>query len=67
MSALLVLALTFALPHEMRAQSNSTESPYSRFGIGELSQKTAGVSRGMGNVGIALRSDRFVNPKNPAS
>ncbi len=67
MSALLVLALTVALPHGMRAQSNSTESPYSRFGIGDLSQKTAGVSRGMGNVGIALRSDRFINPKNPAS
>ncbi|MCI6154972.1 MAG: hypothetical protein PUI84_01410 [Bacteroidales bacterium] len=67
LTALVALMAWILVPSTLRAQSNSTESPYSRFGVGELSQKTVNISRGMGNVGIALRSSRFVNPKNPAS
>ncbi len=51
----------------LNAQNNSTESPYTRFGIGELSQSTSNVSRGLGNTGIALHSKGHINPKNPAS
>jgi hypothetical protein len=54
----------------MLAQNN-TFSPYSRYGIGELSQSTFAHNTGMGGAYIALRPDSttpvFVNVGNPAS
>ncbi|MFA5330298.1 MAG: hypothetical protein WC384_21070 [Prolixibacteraceae bacterium] len=46
---------------------NSTSSPYSGFGIGELEMSSGGQNAGMGNTGIALRSHLFLNTSNPAS
>jgi hypothetical protein len=46
---------------------NSTNSPYSRFGIGELEISSGGRSAGMGQTGIALRSNVFFNSVNPAA
>lgn len=51
----------------IKAQNNSTESPYTRFGIGSLSQSASNTSRSLGNTGIALSSKGHINPKNPAS
>lgn len=48
------------------AQSG-TNSPYSQFGIGVLSDQSQGANRGMGGVGIALRNGNRVNSLNPAS
>ena len=48
------------------AQS-STKSPYSQFGIGILSDRSQGMSRGMNGVGIALQQSNIVNTMNPAS
>ena len=48
------------------AQS-STKSPYSQFGIGILSDRSQGMSRGMNGVGIALQQGNMVNTMNPAS
>jgi len=48
------------------AQS-STSSPYSKFGIGELEMAAGGRNAGMGETGIALRSNMFFNSANPAS
>ncbi len=45
----------------------TTSSPYSRYGIGELSQQRFNVNAGYGGAGIALRSSRFANVLNPAS
>ena len=43
-------------------------SPYSRFGVGELWQENYSVTlSAMGNVGLAIRSDNYLNIKNPAS
>jgi hypothetical protein len=43
-------------------------SPYSRYGVGELWQNHYSVAlAGMGNVGFAMRSDNYLNIKNPAS
>ena len=42
-------------------------SPYSVFGPGSLHQGGTAWNRGMGGVGIAARSHRFVNTMNPAS
>ncbi len=48
------------------AQSG-TNSPYSQYGLGVLSDQSAGMSRGMGGIGIGLRSNGVVNTLNPAS
>lgn len=48
------------------AQS-STKSPYSQFGIGILSDRSQGMSRGMNGVGTALQLSNQVNTLNPAS
>jgi len=43
-------------------------SPYSRYGVGELWQNNYSATlSGMGNIGIAIRSDNYLNIKNPAS
>ena len=48
------------------AQSG-TNSPYSQFGIGLLTDQSQGVNRGMNGVGLALRRGNMVNTLNPAS
>ena len=42
-------------------------SPYSVFGVGQLHQSGTAWNRSMGGVGIAARSNRYVNIMNPAS
>ncbi len=46
---------------------NNTNSPYTRFGYGELADRSFGAGRAMGGVGIGLRSPKQINPMNPAS
>lgn len=46
---------------------NNTASPYTRFGFGELADRSFGAGRAMGGVGIGLRSPKQINPMNPAS
>ena len=48
------------------AQSN-TNSPYSQFGLGDLTDHSVGFNKGMNGVGIAIRRGNEVNPMNPAS
>lgn len=48
------------------AQS-STNSPYTRFGFGDLSDRVFTNNAAMGGVGNALRSNRHINTMNPAS
>ena len=50
----------------LSAQS-STKSPYSQFGLGILSERSQGMSRGMNGVGVALQHGDRVNTLNPAS
>jgi hypothetical protein len=47
--------------------SSSTSSPYSRFGIGNLSGYSLGRSEAMGGIGIGIRNPFQVNAGNPAS
>ena len=42
-------------------------SPYSIFGVGDLSKQGTAFNKSMGNVGIATRNKRFVNIVNPAA
>jgi hypothetical protein len=46
---------------------NSTNSPYTRHGYGELANRSFGAGRSIGGVGIGLRSSKQINPMNPAS
>ncbi len=53
-----------------QAQTDGTYSgfsPYSVFGVGQMHQSGTAWNRGMGGVGIAARSNRYVNILNPAS
>lgn len=48
------------------AQS-STNSPYTRYGLGELSDQAFAHNSAMGGIGYALRSSEQINVMNPAS
>jgi hypothetical protein len=45
---------------------NSTSSPLSIFGIGEIEHRDFGITTGLSNVGIGLKSENFLNRRNPA-
>ncbi len=45
----------------------AVNSPYTRFGLGEISQQGFGLSRGMGGTSIAHRFSSHINHLNPAS
>ncbi len=63
---LLVLVLVFGSDY-LVAQTG-TNSPYSRFGIGEIKNRNINSrSHGMGGLSNAIHSNKFVNPSNPAS
>ena len=42
-------------------------SPYSIYGIGDLSKQGTAYNKSMGGVGIANRNNRFINIQNPAA
>ena len=42
-------------------------TPYSIFGVGEISKQGTAYNKSMGGVGIAARNRRFINYLNPAS
>lgn len=49
------------------AQNNNTTSPFSRYGIGELSHYSFGRSAAMGGASLGSRLSTQVNSANPAS
>lgn len=63
---ILITLFAASLALTMQAQSG-TNSPYSQYGIGILSDQSQGYSRGMNGVGLALRKGNIVNTLNPAS
>lgn len=48
-------------------QSNLTGSPYSRYGYGKLGSMGNASTKGMGDLGIALRTNNYTTIANPAS
>lgn len=62
----LLLLLGALFPLGALADGNEI-SPYSRFGYGALSSGENATQRGMGGVGLAMRSGRSINFMNPAS
>ncbi|MEM7572453.1 MAG: hypothetical protein AAF433_06115 [Bacteroidota bacterium] len=61
----LLLSCTLAICHLGKAQSGG--SPYSSFGIGDYIHQTWGQGQGLAGAGIGLRSDLFMNVRNPAT
>lgn len=59
---LLLLATSYLF-----AQTNGTNSPYSRFGLGLLKEQSQGFNSGMGGVALGFQNGRQLNFKNPAS
>ncbi len=60
-AALMLAYVTAAFPQ------SGTNSPFSQYGLGQLSDQTAGFNRGMNGVGIGFREHNQVNYINPAS
>lgn len=56
----------FAMALTAKAQS-SVNSPYTRYGLGDLSKQTTASSAAMGGVGIANRNAAHINLLNPAA
>jgi hypothetical protein len=61
-----VAGILLAIPLVLPAQNN-TNSPYTRYGYGELADRSFGAGRAMGGIGYGLRSNKQINPMNPAS
>jgi hypothetical protein len=61
-----VAGILLATPLVLPAQNN-TNSPYTRYGYGELADRSFGAGRAMGGIGYGLRSNKQINPMNPAS
>ena len=63
------LSLFFIISVCASAQSGTygAYSPYSIFGIGNISKEGTAFNKSMGGVGIATRNKRFINYLNPAA
>ncbi|NDW13251.1 hypothetical protein D0T50_10125 [Bacteroides sp. 214] len=46
---------------------NNTNSPYTRYGYGQLSDQGFGNSKAMGGLAVGVRDRLHINPTNPAS
>jgi hypothetical protein len=69
MSRYHLFVLLFFLSAHMQSVvgQNNTNSPYTRFGFGDISDTNNGEQRAMGGVSIASRSKTSINSVNPAS
>lgn len=64
----LILVITSILFGSMLQAQSTINSPYSRFGLGELHGKNVNANiKGMGGISIGMNNSTLVNPGNPAS
>ena len=49
------------------AYAGGTASPFSRYGYGEFQNSVSGALLSLGGVGYGMRTNRTINPSNPAS
>lgn len=64
---LLVLFSSTAFVSAQESPSPNTNSPYTRYGFGQLSDQSFGNSKAMGGIAYGLRNGSQINPSNPAS
>ena len=60
-------ALLLTMVIGMAIAQNNTNSPYTRYGYGDLSDQSFGNSKAMGGIAFGLRDGAQINPLNPAS
>ena len=66
MRKLILATLLLGTVISVNAQSG-TNSPYSQYGLGMLSDQTSGFNRGMNGVGLGFHEHNQINYLNPAS
>ena len=59
--------LAFFAMATLSVSAQGTNSPYSQYGLGDLTDQSVGFNKGMSGVGLAFRKGNEVNPANPAS
>lgn len=64
---LLLFAFAILLFHQFASAQNNTNSPFTRFGYGSISDTNNGEQRAMGGVSIGSRNNSSINSVNPAS
>ncbi len=66
---ILLLSVFLIIGVSVSAQEGTygSYSPYSIFGIGDLSKEGSAFNKSMGGIGIATRNRRFINYTNPAA
>lgn len=62
-----IAAVLFLCTVQLSVSQNNTNSPYTRFGYGDVTESTATELRGMGGVSLGNRSRNTISPLNPAS
>ena len=62
-----LLCASFLLCFAGVSAQNHLNSPYSRFGLGDISPRTSSANAAMGGTGLAFKSPTAVNFSNPAS
>ena len=67
MNKRLASALIGAAIASVAFAQSGTNSPYSQYGFGQLSDQTSGFNRGMNGLGLGFRESNQVNFINPAS
>ena len=72
LSLIVASSVTLGAPQVLAQDGNSnpsnlTSSPYTRYGFGKMGTVGNASTRGMGDVGIALRTNLYTNLYNPAS
>lgn len=67
MNKYLSAALLLTAFAQNAAAQSGTNSPYSQFGLGLLSDQSTGFNRGMNGVGLGFHDGNQVNTLNPAS
>lgn len=66
-SVAIAAAILVGAPSAVVAQTNGSNSPYSRYGFGILSDRAQGFNKGMAGLSTAMRNGKELNVKNPAS
>lgn len=65
--ASIICAIALSTISILSSAQNNTNSPYTRYGYGELADNTSGRSKSMGGTAIGMRSKATINSINPAS
>lgn len=64
---ILVLVLSSLVSLQFVVAQNNINSPYTRYGYGDISETNSGEQRALGGVAIGSRSHSYINTVNPAS